>query len=120
MLPSVPEWKFKKVALTGYTTKEPINLFYHNTLECVEYLFGNPMFADRVDFCPVQLYRNAERSIRIYNKWITGNAAWEMQVRALFSLFYLRPVSPLIRKCSQMVQHSSALSSLQTRPVFLS
>ena len=120
MLPSVPEWKFKKVALTGYATKEPINLFYCDALECVEYLFGNPMFADRVDFCPVQLYRDTERLIHVYNEWITGNAAWEMQVRALFSLFYSHPVSPLIRKCSQMVQHSSALSSLQTRPIFLS
>ena len=80
MLPDVPEWKYKTVSLTGHPTKEPTLLFYRDALKCVEYLFGNPVFAHRVDFCPTRLYRNSERTIRVYTEWMTGNAAWEMQV----------------------------------------
>jgi len=53
MLPSVPEWKFKIITLTGHATKEPMLLFYRNALDCVEYLFGNPVFTGKIDFCPV-------------------------------------------------------------------
>ena len=60
MLPSVPEWKFKKIVLTGHAMKEPMLLFYCDALDCVEYLFGNPVFANRMDFCPVRLYCNME------------------------------------------------------------
>ena len=56
-------------------------LFYRDALDCVEYLLGNPLFSDHIDFCPVRLYRDAERTIRVYTEWMTGNAAWEMQVR---------------------------------------
>ena len=55
-------------------------LFYRDALDCVEYLFGNPVFADKLDFCPVRLYRNAELTIRMYTEWMTGDSAWEMQV----------------------------------------
>jgi hypothetical protein len=80
MLPGVPEWKFKAVSLTGHATKEPTLLFYRDALDCVEYLFGNPTFANRIDFSPARLYRNLEQTIRIYTEWMTGNSAWEMQV----------------------------------------
>ena len=80
MLPAVPEWKFKTISLTKHPTKEPTLLFYRDALECVEYLFGNPVFADHIDFCPVRLYRDSERTIRMYSEWMTGNTAWEMQV----------------------------------------
>ena len=84
MLPSVPEWKFKIITLTGHATKEPMLLFYRDALECVEYLFGNPIFAGKIDFCPVRLYRNSEQTIRMYTEWMTGNAAWQMQVCLIF------------------------------------
>lgn len=61
-------------------------LFYRDALDCVEYLFGNPLFTDQIDFSPVRLYRDAERTIRVYTEWMTGNTAWEMQVCICFSL----------------------------------
>jgi len=89
MLPGIPDWKFKKITLEGHATKEPMFLFYRDALDCVEYLFGNPIFANKLDFRPVRLYRNIERTIRIYTEWMTGNIAWEMQV-CIYS-----PQSPL-------------------------
>ena len=96
MLPSVPEWKFKKIVLTGHTTKEPMLLFYRDALDCVEYLFGNPVFANRMDFCPVRLYRNMERMICVYTEWMTGDAAWDMQVRFRSYLSCPSTVSPFL------------------------
>lgn len=81
MLPKVPDWKSKKIALPGYATREPMYLFFRDALDCVEYLFGNPLFAGHMDFSPTRLYRDAEQTIRIYSEWMTGDTAWNMQVR---------------------------------------
>lgn len=88
MLPATPEWKFKNVSLTGHATKEPTFLFYRDALDCVEYLFGNPLFANRIDFSPVRLYHDSEQKIRVYTEWMTGDAAWKMQV-CLSPQFYM-------------------------------
>jgi hypothetical protein len=92
ILPSVPDWKTKKIVLTGHVTKEPMLLFYRDALDCVEYLFGNPLFGDKMDFCPVRLYSDAERTIRMYTEWMTGNAAWEMQVSFNVLLLPFHPI----------------------------
>ena len=80
LLPEVPDWKVKKINLVGHATREPMFLFYRDALDCVEYLLGNPLFSDCMDFCPTRLYQDAEQTIRIYTEWVTGNTAWEMQV----------------------------------------
>lgn len=80
MLPKVPEWKSTKITLLGYPTSEPMHLFYRDALDCVEYIFGNPLFANHMDFCPVRLYQNMEQTIRVYGEWMTGDVAWKMQV----------------------------------------
>lgn len=57
-----------------------MKLYYRDPLECLEFLFRNPLFADHIDFCPRRVYRTAERLVRIYSEWMTGDSAWEMQV----------------------------------------
>jgi hypothetical protein len=79
-LPNVPDWKMKKINITGHATREPMFLFYRDALDCVEYLLGNPLFSDSIDFCPIRLYQDAEQTIRVYTEWLTANAAWDMQV----------------------------------------
>lgn len=64
-------------------------LFYRDALDCVEYLLGNPLFTDRIDFCPVRLYRDVERTIRMYTEWMTGDAAWGMQVSLCSRLHHM-------------------------------
>lgn len=70
----------KKINITGHATREPMFLFYRDALDCVEYLLGNPLFSDSIDFCPIRLYQDAEQTIRVYTEWLTANAAWDMQV----------------------------------------
>ena len=91
MLPKVPEWKSKKIALPGHATREPMHLFFRDALDCVEYLFGNPLFAEHMDFSPTRLYRDTEQTIRIYSEWLTGNIAWDMQVHFLFQTISRAP-----------------------------
>ena len=88
MLPHIPEWKSKKIVLTGHPTSEPIHLFYRDALDCVKYLFGNPLFADHTDFHPVRMYQDIEQTIHVYSEWMTGDVAWEIQVNS---------VSPLLK-----------------------
>ena len=92
MLPKVPDWKSKEVTLRGHPINEPMYLFYHNTLNCIEYIFGNPLFADHMDFCPAHLYQDAEWTIHVYGKWMASNVAWDMQVCSIsyISQFFLR------------------------------
>lgn len=116
MLPGAPEWKSKAVSLTGNATKAPTFLFYRDALECVEYLFGNPIFANGIDFCPARLYHDSEQTIRMYTEWMTGNAAWEMQVYPFPHSDSIYTVLSSRRKYFQLVQHFLAPSSHPTRP----
>jgi len=84
MLPKGPPWKSKAIpAIPNYPTKQPMVLYYRDTLDCLQRLFGNPLFAGRIDFHPCRLYTAADRLVRIYSEWMTGDGAWEMQVSIL-------------------------------------
>ncbi|KAI0039113.1 hypothetical protein FA95DRAFT_1504627 [Auriscalpium vulgare] len=79
LLPSGPRWKSKAITLPGYATKSPMKLFYRDSLECLEHLFGNPLFDGHMDYRPKQVYTAAEHAIRVFSEWMTGDVAWKMQ-----------------------------------------
>jgi len=115
LLPKVPDWKVKKVGITGYATREPTFLFYRDSLDCVEYLLGNPLFMDCMDFCLIRLYQDAEQTIRVYTEWLTGNAAWEMQVCLVFRPSQFIGPDHDHSRSFQLVQPSSGSSFHRTR-----
>ncbi|KAG1741214.1 hypothetical protein EDD22DRAFT_744744, partial [Suillus occidentalis] len=51
MLPSGPSWKCQTIP-SIYPTKLPIRLFWRDPIECLESLFSNPLFHDKLDFVP--------------------------------------------------------------------
>jgi len=55
-------------------------LYFRDSLDCLQRLLGNPLFAGQMDFCPYRLYRTAQHLVRVYSEWMTGDGAWEMQV----------------------------------------
>jgi hypothetical protein len=63
--------------------KLPVHLYWCDPLDCIESLFNNPRFAKDIDLVPECIYTMAERTVQIYGKWMTGDAAWMMQVRTL-------------------------------------
>jgi hypothetical protein len=66
-----------------------MDLFYRDSLDCLETLLSNPLLTDQIDFSPYRVYKTAERLVRIYSEWMTGDGAWQMQVSRLnHSLIY--------------------------------
>src|ERR1700692_2501027 len=44
-LPDVPRWSHQTIILPGFWTKDPMTLYWRDSLEVVKYLFANPVFA---------------------------------------------------------------------------
>ncbi|KAI5994462.1 hypothetical protein EDD15DRAFT_2366590 [Pisolithus albus] len=78
LLPSGPRWKFQIVPTT-HSTKEPIQLYFRDALDCVEALFNHPFFEDKMDFTPFRLFTTAERVVRVFTEWMSSDGAWDMQ-----------------------------------------
>ncbi|KAG1744791.1 hypothetical protein EDB19DRAFT_1591983, partial [Suillus lakei] len=67
MLPSGPSWKCQAIP-SIYPTKYPIQLFWRDPIECLESLFANPLFHDKLDFTPHRVYTMAAHLIRVYSE----------------------------------------------------
>ena len=78
-LPSGPRWTHRVVS-SEHETKDPLYLYYRDALDCVKLLFNHPFFADSMEFSPYRLFTSAERDIRVYTEWMSGDGAWELQV----------------------------------------
>ena len=95
MLISSPHWQYK-VWETRYPTKSVVRLFYRDPLECIQSLLESPLIQDHIWFAPFQLFKTAEKAVRVYTEWLSGEAAWSMQVR-LMEEYILRPINQFSR-----------------------
>ena len=117
LLPKGPVWQCK-VWKTLYPTKNKLNLFYRDPLECIQSILHNPLMKDYIKFKPLRIFESASRAMRIYTEWLTGNAAWSMQVSPL----HLSISFPFLRPCRVnclMVLLSLGLSYHLTRRIYL-
>lgn len=80
LLPSPPRWQQEEVKVDGGDTSEPITLYYRDGLECFRFLFGNPLFADQIDYAPRRVYSDDSRREHLYNELMTADRAWHLQV----------------------------------------
>ncbi|KAH7906142.1 hypothetical protein BJ138DRAFT_1016684 [Hygrophoropsis aurantiaca] len=78
MLPSGPQWKYQ-VVKTSLPTKHPARIFYRDPVECLQALLSNPLFAPHISFVPRKVWTSSARLIRVYDEWLSGDRAWEMQ-----------------------------------------
>ncbi|KAF8970295.1 hypothetical protein BDZ97DRAFT_1914618 [Flammula alnicola] len=78
ILPGGPQWK-SKAWKTVYPTKKKIALYYRDPLECIQSLLHSPLIKDHVKFKPFQIFRTAEKVMRVYTEWLSGEAAWNIQ-----------------------------------------
>ena len=46
----------------------------------MESLLQNPLLVNELEFAPYRVYRSAEKAVRVYSEWMSGNSAWDMQV----------------------------------------
>jgi hypothetical protein len=79
ILPSGPRWQSVPME-TPVPATHRIDLFYRNPLECLESLMRSPLLKDCISFTPFRLYESAAKVMRVYTEWLSGNAAWYMQV----------------------------------------
>ncbi|KIM65973.1 hypothetical protein SCLCIDRAFT_38914, partial [Scleroderma citrinum Foug A] len=78
MLPPGPSWKCHTINPPA-PTKRPIALFYRNAIDCIQSLLSHPFFERHILFVPRKVWSTAARVIRVYNEWLTGDHAWELQ-----------------------------------------
>lgn len=87
LLPGGPEWLSRELKLPGFKAKKPIILYYRDTMKCVEFLFGNPIFARDMEYSPKRVWKTAERLEQIYGEMMSGDWAWDIQVSSLGGVF---------------------------------
>ncbi|KAJ7041489.1 hypothetical protein C8F04DRAFT_1208338 [Mycena alexandri] len=78
ILPKGPEWKAVPWR-TEYPTKSPLSVYYRDPLECIQYLLSNPLIQDHINFTPFRLWDSADKLMRVYTEWLSGDVAWKMQ-----------------------------------------
>jgi len=64
--------------MPGYSTKNPLVLYYRDPTECIEFLLKNPLFSGSIQYQPRQDFDTSGG--RVYGEWITSNGAWDLQV----------------------------------------
>ena len=79
LLPATVPWKQVEVKVRGAVTKEPLTLYYREAIECVKFLWKNPIFSGHMDFIPRREYSSEEKTERLYNEMMTGDRAWSLQ-----------------------------------------
>lgn len=53
-------------------------------------LMQNPLLADHLEFTPFRIFKTAEKAMRVYTEWLSGDAAWAMQVRSPLNMYALQ------------------------------
>jgi len=89
MLPAGPQWKCTPWPTT-YPTKIPLKLFHRNSLECIQSILQSPLMKDSIHLTPLRIFKTAEKVMRVYSQWMTGNVAWDMQVIIHFLTGFLQ------------------------------
>ncbi|KAJ7038598.1 hypothetical protein C8F04DRAFT_1209379 [Mycena alexandri] len=77
-LPKGPAWKTTPWK-TPYPTKKPLTLYFRDPIECLQTLLSNPLVQGAIHFTPFKMWKTAERLVRVYNQWLSGDAAWKIQ-----------------------------------------
>ncbi|KAG2344282.1 hypothetical protein BDR05DRAFT_860035, partial [Suillus weaverae] len=78
LLPAPPQWKYQKITPEFPMTKT-LQIFYRDTIECLQSLLSHPLLAASFDFIPCKVYESAERAVRVYHGFMTGDHAWNLQ-----------------------------------------
>ncbi|KAG1740221.1 uncharacterized protein EDB91DRAFT_1237383 [Suillus paluster] len=75
-----PRWRCMPIHTNGYTTTHPINLIWRDALEVVHNIFGNPIFANHMEYDPYEINDSGERK---YGEWMSCEHVSEIQVNQL-------------------------------------
>jgi hypothetical protein len=74
--------------IEGYKPQKPLYFYWRDALDVIEYIFGNPVFAPYMQYDPQRLWTDISRTERIYSEYMTGDFAWQSQVKLLIVSFH--------------------------------
>jgi hypothetical protein len=77
---SGPRWCSELITLPE-APNEPQVLFYHDPLECIRELLGNPLFKGSMGYEALKVFE-ADGKTRVYNEMFTGRLWNETQARS--------------------------------------
>ena len=117
ILPRGPLWKSKDWK-TPYPTKRPLTLFFRDPLECLQALLSNPIVQDFIHFTPFKLFATSKKLMRIYTEWLSGDAAWRIQVSWFVLSYDERGFDTCARRTYRKAQRCLEPCCLPTRPNF--
>ncbi|KAG1762042.1 hypothetical protein EDD22DRAFT_979942 [Suillus occidentalis] len=75
-LPVALRWKCMPIHTDGYTTTHPVDLIWRDALEVMHHIFGNPIFANHMEYNPYEIKDNGECE---YGEWMSCEQASEIQ-----------------------------------------
>ncbi|KIK28762.1 hypothetical protein PISMIDRAFT_90649 [Pisolithus microcarpus 441] len=78
MLLPGPRWQ-SRVLQPQNLTKRVAMLFYCDPIKCLQSLLSHPLFKPHISFVPRKVWSTAAQISRVYDKWLTGDHAWELQ-----------------------------------------
>ncbi|KAK0477417.1 hypothetical protein IW261DRAFT_1634689 [Armillaria novae-zelandiae] len=61
--------------------KENLEMWFHNPLEIIHELIGNPVFKDVMAYAPIQLFTDPEGPNQVFNEMWMGEWWWKIQER---------------------------------------
>ncbi|KAI6008475.1 hypothetical protein EDC04DRAFT_2582048, partial [Pisolithus marmoratus] len=79
LLPTRPCWNYR-IVNTPYPMKSPAILYFHDPLDCIEALFNHLYYADHMIYTPFCVFTSAERVVREFSEWMSGDIAWQMHI----------------------------------------
>ncbi|KAI6018441.1 hypothetical protein BKA83DRAFT_123305 [Pisolithus microcarpus] len=114
LLPTALRWNYRIIA-TSYPMKSPAILYFRDSLECIEALFNHLYYADHMMYTPFRVFTSAERVIREFSKWMSGDMAWQMQSKLplgamLCSVILSSDKTHITNMCSGKVTHPLLIS----------
>ena len=81
LLPPVPPWKYVQIPTDPlYPAKAPFYLHYRDAVEVLEHMLKSPLVRDYLHFEPLRIFKTADKTMRVYESWLSSNRAWDMQV----------------------------------------
>ncbi|KAI6039471.1 hypothetical protein EDC04DRAFT_2895266 [Pisolithus marmoratus] len=79
-------WKcYHPVPIGNYThspqvsTKGKPIIYYCDPLECLQLLLSHPLFMSHISFIPQRVWSSSAWIVHIYEEWMLGNHAWNLQ-----------------------------------------
>ena len=90
ILPTGPKWQCTPWT-TVHPTKVPLKLFHRDSLDCVQSILHSPLMKDNIHLTPLRVFKTAEKMMRVYGQWMTGDVAWGMQVSYILDCVPTQP-----------------------------